>query len=1083
MNSSPGQVQFTEIMYDLDGPDSPNEFVELFNSSPNDSIDITGWQLRDRYSTDELYPFDSLHSPVIPPRRYALILESDYAPDSGLYQSLIPDSTVLLRVDDVSIGNGLSASDSLTLIDSTGTTLTETGWTDRVVDGYSLERIRIHRPDAVWNWTMSRDSLGTPGFINSVTPNEYDGLLLADSVSADPDTLEPDQMSTLRIPLVNNGLSPISPVIRIYTQENHILIKEISAGILNELDTAVAEVDVGPFSSGYRYLDLELLVENDQDKSNNQTQIMLGVRFPPETAVLNEFLPQPSGVQTEFVECVVPSDENISLLNWYLSDGRHTENYRLPDIEIHAVEGRYFVIADDVSLATTVPDSATFIVPENGLPSLNNDGDSIYLYDPFGTLIDSVFYQDTEWELAAGRSLEKRFVTDQSNLRENWDVCIDTNGMTPGFRNSITPWPIDGGLVDSLGVGLLTVPGPQDTLPVIVSVYNKGTQSIQSGQVEIRHRDNSVMSESPIPEISPGDMLQIYLNLPPQSPGEIPVTVNLEIDGDQDTTDNRFTDTLAVHYPWKSLQCNEFLPIPNDNQPGEFVEVVAFLEDTLKNWQIADRSGSISIIPEVPVNPGDYLVITDKPDFQSWIPATAPAHLLVVPDGMPSLNNTSDGFYLMDFTGTVIDSFVYDANWALSPGLSKEKLRPDFVSSLIDNWTDSNDDDGCTPGFWNASALADIDGAINVGILATSPQFPAPFQLFNLTFNIHNEGVQPLPAGQVTAEEGDREIGSVETPELAVGDSSTITLEITDGLGSGYHTLTLALFISGDEKWDNNQRSDIITVHFQPGDVLLNEFLVLTGSDSLFPNTHEFVEVYTDQIRDLQGWKIVDQSDVSGVIASNLNPVQGYVVFTGDSGFAAKLNEQNRTAIWVRDGFPSFNNDSDAIVLKDMTGETIDSLTYTEDWRMVEGRAMEKFRPTDASEDPLHWSIYVGEGYHSAGDTNSVYFEVLPDQGKITVTPNPFSPNGDGIDDRLSIHYSFPFAQVTLRIGIFDMAGRRIATPIWNRPVGQNGTIYWDGNRIDGSPARVGIYIIQVEARSAGKTWETVETCVLARKL
>mgnify|MGYP006145308699 FL=1 len=41
-------------MYDLDGTDSPNEFVEIFNPSETDSLNMDGWTIRDRSSTDAL---------------------------------------------------------------------------------------------------------------------------------------------------------------------------------------------------------------------------------------------------------------------------------------------------------------------------------------------------------------------------------------------------------------------------------------------------------------------------------------------------------------------------------------------------------------------------------------------------------------------------------------------------------------------------------------------------------------------------------------------------------------------------------------------------------------------------------------------------------------------------------------------------------------------------------------------------------------------------------------------------------------------------------------------------------------------
>ena len=37
-----GQILVSEIMFDLYGTDSPNEFVEIFNSSASESVNLDG---------------------------------------------------------------------------------------------------------------------------------------------------------------------------------------------------------------------------------------------------------------------------------------------------------------------------------------------------------------------------------------------------------------------------------------------------------------------------------------------------------------------------------------------------------------------------------------------------------------------------------------------------------------------------------------------------------------------------------------------------------------------------------------------------------------------------------------------------------------------------------------------------------------------------------------------------------------------------------------------------------------------------------------------------------------------------------
>lgn len=119
------------------------------------------------------------------------------------------------------------------------------------------------------------------------------------------------------------------------------------------------------------------------------------------------------------------------------------------------------------------------------------------------------------------------------------------------------------------------------------------------------------------------------------------------------------------------------------------------------------------------------------------------------------------------------------------------------------------------------------------------------------------------------------------------------------------------------------------------------------------------------------------------------------------------------------------------------------------------------------------------------GLENSLYFDELPQTDAIAFEANPFSPNGDGIDDELLIKYKLPYEQGIIKLQIFDMTGRNIATPYWNVHFPQEGLLKWDGKRSDGNRALIGIYIVKFTAKdpATGKVWEKVKTVVLAKQL
>jgi len=125
----------------------------------------------------------------------------------------------------------------------------------------------------------------------------------------------------------------------------------------------------------------------------------------------------------------------------------------------------------------------------------------------------------------------------------------------------------------------------------------------------------------------------------------------------------------------------------------------------------------------------------------------------------------------------------------------------------------------------------------------------------------------------------------------------------------------------------------------------------------------------------------------------------------------------------------TLNNTSDGIFLYDVTGTIIDSHNYDENWPIADGRSIEKFRPEFESYNANRWGIAVNAEAMTSGLENSLNFDELPDKGTIELEENPFSPNGDGFDDELLIKYKLPFEQGILKLQIFDMTVRNIATP------------------------------------------------------
>ncbi|TFH02797.1 MAG: hypothetical protein E4H13_00855 [Calditrichales bacterium] len=116
---------------------------------------------------------------------------------------------------------------------------------------------------------------------------------------------------------------------------------------------------------------------------------------------------------------------------------------------------------------------------------------------------------------------------------------------------------------------------------------------------------------------------------------------------------------------------------------------------------------------------------------------------------------------------------------------------------------------------------------------------------------------------------------------------------------------------------------------------------------------------------------------------------------------------------------------------------------------------------------------------------NSIFSEITSAAPYLRAAPDPFSPDGDGIDDVTIISGEITLNNARINAHIFDINGRLIQTLRDNRFNGNQINLVWDGKDSDGRLARIGIYLVFVQALNDrdGILKEMKTTVVLAQKL
>ncbi|MGA3287449.1 MAG: lamin tail domain-containing protein [Bacteroidota bacterium] len=713
-------------------------------------------------------------------------------------------------------------------------------------------------------------------------------------------------------------------------------------------------------------------------------------------------------------------------------------------------------------------------------------------------------------------NLEGSGLQRQPNVRFQWQLLGDNTNTTGVLRIDDISLTVSTGL--DIGMTSMVVSPAnatrKDTLTLSVCVKNYGSLAVSGFPVQF-FSDNNLNGIAESGEqfsavgglsLSPGDSLICETTHPPIKAGEHCFIAVIGFSQDE----NKANDTLHLIV---NIQCmkgdlliNEIMYAPTGDEP-EWVEFYNSAPDSinLKNWRISDSNISTKSAistTDIFMVPNSYLIVVKDLSFSTIHPG-----VFSVIANFSALNNTTpDAVVLYDAASYSIDSVMYQPKWGGQNGKSLERIDVYTSSISAANWGTSQDSLGFTPGKINSIARLDYDLAISnltqTRIVSDGKMVP----VINVT--VQNIGRQIIDS-VIVHFYADRNrsmypdtselLQSVVSPQrIFAGDSVQIS-ESLPQLAAGEMSVVVVAENWSDERLRNNQASVTIKIGYELRSLIINEIMYDPLDDQ-----NEWLELYnrSSQPVDLAHWTFNDRATSSGVnsfVISNQSSIVRsgeFVIIAADSSlftlFPNIIQADSIIHIVILNhssGF-SFNNDGDAIVLKDLTGQTIDSVAYLPCWHHPDvvdtrGRSLERINPNIDTNDPRNWSTCTNVVGGTPGKINSVMTTSAVSNSAISISPNPFSPDGDGFEDYCMIHYNLPMPASMLNVRIYDIKGRCIRTLANCEFAGAKGEIIWDGFDESRQRARIGVYVVYLEAtdRSSGRVERAKVVAVVATKL
>ena len=829
-----------------------------------------------------------------------------------------------------------------------------------------------------------------------------------------------------------------------------------------------------------------LTVNNVEDLSGNaiinatKTFMYIVIVVPNyKDVVINEIhadpTPQVGLPDAEFVELYNKSANAYNLLGWKFVNT--TTIKLLPNFIL--APNSYVILCN--SIDTALYSSFGDVIGISSFSALTNGGDSLTLLDDNNNLLDAVVY-DISWYQDAvkddgGYSLELINPENPCGGALNWTGSFSLDGGTPGTQNSVydispdlTAPQISSVTINSLTQLTVNFNETMDSTSLANAVVTvSGGISITSIVVQ-SVPNKMVINVTPNLDSSTVYTLQILNATDCSSNTLLPDSINFGIGISPLPFEIIITELFPDPDPSIGLPLFEYLELYNNSTKAI----------DLSGLKISDPSTTSGFLIGK-LFPNEYIIVCGT----SAVSQFTPYGNVIGVSSFPSLNSSDDEIKLINASGEIIHQVNYVDTWYQDAtkqdgGWSLEIIDPNNPCGEENNWRASTKWFGGTPGTQNSIFGSNTDNAAPV-LLGVYALNDSTVQLvFNETTYLDLDSViinNGIVIGSVQQQTSKIYVLNLSN-KLTAQTSYTVSISgVSDCVGN---TANLSALFSLPEQG-------------LAGDIVINEVLF-----NPFTGGSDFVEIYnsSDKYINLQNWELAnfDNDSISNRKTITTDPYvllpKQFLVLTKDAAnIKMEYINAKQDRMLQMETLPTYNNGDGQVYLVNNQNQTVDNFEYNEDMHFallndVKGVSLERIDYNRLTSDNTNWHSAAEEvGFATPGYENSQYQNVeITDE--ISISPETFSPDNDGIDDVVNISYQFADAGYVANIVIYDAKGRLIKNLILNELLGTKGTFSWDGINENNEKAAIGIYIIYVEAfKLNGDTKKFKKTCVLGGHL